>query len=213
MIICMCKVICVTNRHLCRDDFLQRIEKIAESGAETVILREKDMTETEYETLAKKVIDICHDNNILCVLHSFTGVALKLGCSAIHLPLPLLRQLSNDERKKYKILGSSCHSLEEAVEAEGLGCTYIIAGHIFATDCKKGLKPKGTDFLKSVCATVKIPVYAIGGINKDNIISVMEAGVNGVCIMSGLMNCENPHEYVKTMQNEYISSRIHGREN
>lgn len=187
------------------------MEKVAESGAEAVILREKDMTEQEYESLAEKVTAICHRNNIPCILHSFTRAASNHGCQAIHLPMPLLRQLSNEDRKKYKVLGASCHSIEEAVEAERLGCTYIAAGHIFATDCKKGLKPRGTDFLKNVCDAVRISVYAIGGIDKENIRSVMKAGAEGVCIMSGLMNCEDPYRYINTLLNEYINSSIQGK--
>ena len=68
-----------------------------------------------------------------------------------------------------------------------LGASYVTGGHIFATDCKKGVPPRGLDFLKAVCSSVNIPVYAIGGINGDNINSVLNAGASGACIMSGLM--------------------------
>ena len=62
------------------------------------------------------------------------------------------------------IIGTSVHSVEEAIEAQNLGATYISAGHIFATDCKKGVPPRGLDFLKKVCQTATIPVYSIVGI-------------------------------------------------
>ena len=65
----------------------------------------------------------------------------------------------------FKVIGTSVHSVEDAIKAEQLGATYMTAGHIFATDCKKGLPPRGLDFLKNVCDAVEIPVYAIGGIN------------------------------------------------
>jgi thiamine-phosphate pyrophosphorylase len=85
------------------------------------------------------------------------------------------------------LIGASCHSVEEALEAENLHCSYITAGHIFSTDCKKGVAPRGLNFLSDVCNNVSIPVYAIGGINQSNMKAVQNAGANGVCIMSGFM--------------------------
>lgn len=181
------KTICITNRHLCEDDFLLRIEKIAKSGVKAVILREKDMSETEYEALAGAVMDICRKNNTLCILHSFVDVALKLNANAIHLPMPIIRALSEEERSRFDILGASCHSVEEAIEAESLGCTYITASHVFATDCKKDLKPRGLGFIGDVTKAVDILVYGLGGISEENAESVINAGAAGICIMSGFM--------------------------
>ena len=76
--------------------------------------------------------------------------------------------------------------------AEKLGCTYITAGHGFATDCKKGLAPRGLDFLQAVCRAVDLPVWAIGGITPENFPSVRAAGARGGCVMSGLMTCADP---------------------
>ena len=86
-------------------------------------------------------------------------------------------------------MGSSVHSIEEAQEAERLGATYITAGHVYATDCKKGLPPRGTEFLSTVCQSVDIPVYGIGGIGLDEIQirEVKACGAEGVCIMSEMM--------------------------
>jgi thiamine-phosphate pyrophosphorylase len=84
-------------------------------------------------------------------------------------------------------LGVSVHSAEEAVEAEKLGVTYLIAGNIYETDCKKGLPGKGLEYLEAVCQAVSVPVYAIGGITKEHILDVEQAGAAGGCMMSGLM--------------------------
>ena len=79
-------------------------------------------------------------------------------------------------------------------EAQDLGCTYITAGHIFLTDCKKGLPGRGLPFLEEICKTVRIPVYAIGGISSQNIESVRKTGAAGACIMSGFMRCKTVEE-------------------
>ena len=197
MITCMCKdIICVTNRALCREDFLTRIERLAKAHPAAILLREKDLPETEYAELAGKVLCICKKCRALCILHNYTSVARELHHPALHLPLSVLRTLPETERINFQSLGASCHSVADAKEAESLGCTYITAGHIFDTDCKKGLPGRGLEFLREVCASVSIPVYAIGGISPENLISVRAAGATGACIMSSAMTCEDAGSYL-----------------
>lgn len=194
MIISMYDILCVTNRKLCNIDFLTRIEQIAASHPAGIILREKDLAEADYALLAEKVLNICRKHNTPCILHSFYRTALRLDCRRIHLPLTILRTLTGEDKAAFESIGASCHSIEEALLAVQLGCTYIIAGHIFETDCKKGLPGRGIPFLKELCTCVPVPVYAIGGITSANIASVREAGAAGACIMSGLMICEKPNQ-------------------
>lgn len=199
MTICMSEIIFVTNRALCRENFLLRIEKLAALKPAGILLREKDLREEEYAALAKRVLEICETYGTLCILHQFYSVAKELNASALHLPMQILKTLSVTERKAFSVLGASCHSKEEAVEAEALGCSYITAGHIFETDCKKGLPARGLPFLQDVCESVKIPVYAIGGINEKNIKGAIEVGARGACVMSGAMTCQNPTEYFNSL--------------
>lgn len=193
------KILCVTNRSLCSIDFLTRIEEIARCVPAGIILREKDMTAAAYKALAREVLRICGRYGVPCILHTFPSAAAALGAHALHLPLPLLREMPTQSRMPFTTLGASCHSVEEAVEAEKRGCTYLTAGHIFTTDCKKGVPPRGLPFLQEVCRSVTIPVYAIGGVNSQNIRSVQKAGAKGVCIMSGLMRCEDPKAYFEKL--------------
>lgn len=192
----MSDILCVTNRHLCQENFLERIAKIVSTHPVGIILREKDLSEKEYRELAEKVLKICRKYEILCILHSFANVAKELNCTALHLPLPVLRSLVAEEKNSFTILGASCHSVEEALEAEKLGCTYITAGHVFETDCKKGLPGRGLDFLKNVCENVSIPVYGIGGIAPDNMEEIRKAKAAGACVMSSIMNCEDVQKYL-----------------
>ena len=68
-----------------------------------------------------------------------------------------------------------------------LGATYVVAGHIFETDCKKGLEPRGLNFIKELSSILTIPIFAIGGINEENSNLVLNSGAYGVCMMSSLM--------------------------
>ena len=190
----MSDLICITNRKLCSNNFLDQIEMIASAHPKAIVLREKDLSEKEYEQLARQVMRICQKHGTQCILHSFSNVATTLGATAVHMPLPLLQKMTPQEKSHFQIIGASCHSLEEAKEAQNLGCTYITAGHIFLTDCKKGLPGRGLPFLEEICKTVRIPVYEIGGISSQNMESVRKTGAAGACIMSGFMRCKTVEE-------------------
>lgn len=190
----MSDLICITNRKLCSNNFSDQIEMIASAHPKAIVLREKDLSEKEYEQLARQVMQICQKHGTQCILHSFSNVATALGVAAVHMPLPLLQKMTPQEKSHFQIIGASCHSLEEAKEAQDLGCTYITAGHIFLTDCKKGLPGRGLSFLEEICKAVRIPVYAIGGISSQNIESVRKTGTAGACIMSGFMRCKTVEE-------------------
>lgn len=190
----MSDLICITNRKLCSNNFLDQIEMIASAHPKAIVLREKDLSEKEYEQLARQVMQICQKHGTQCILHSFSNVATTLGATSVHMPLPLLQKMTPQEKSHFQIIGASCHSLEEAKEAQNLGCTYITAGHIFLTDCKKGLPGRGLPFLEEICKTVRIPVYAIGGISSQNMESVRKTGAAGACIMSGFMRCKTVEE-------------------
>lgn len=178
----MNNIICVTNRRLCKIPLEEQLEKLALKGVSRVILREKDLSEEEYLALARKIALI---PGIELIIHSFPNVARALSISRIHLPFNVL---DKDICGEFEVVGASVHSAGEAIEAEKLGAAYVTAGHIFATDCKKDLPPRGLDFLEAVCKSVKIPVYAIGGITRENMQSVLERGAAGACVMSKLMN-------------------------
>lgn len=181
--------ICVTNRTLCRDDFLTRIDHIAKKGvADAILLREKDLTEREYLELAEKVLSICKSHNRRCILHTYYKAAKELGCKEIHLPLPLLQKMREEGAKQwFTTVGTSVHSLKQANLAMHLQADYMTAGHIFETDCKKGLPGRGLSFLSKVVCKSEVPVYGIGGISADNAGQIMETGAAGVCIMSAFM--------------------------
>lgn len=197
--------IAVTNRHLCQEDFLTRIRRLAEDTRyDAILLREKDMTEREYRILAEEVLAICQRGGKRCILHTFYQVAKDLGHPFIHLPLPMLRMLSGEEKVFSSIqdsssssvgpghsifteIGTSVHSTEQAEEAVRLGASYVIAGHVFSTACKPNLPPRGLAFVREISRLVSIPVYGIGGISGENEELVVSQGAKGVCIMSGCM--------------------------
>lgn len=185
----------------------EQVERIfKKEKPDILILREKDLEEHTYSELASQIKEICCQYNIEFVVNKYYEASQKLGvgiqlsyASFMELPESMINQFKiatdsayvkdhviNNSCKR-KTVGVSVHSLEEAISAEAKGADYLIAGHIFITDCKKGLAPRGTEFLREICASVNIPVYAIGGINDDNISIVKTLEAKGACQMSYFM--------------------------
>lgn len=187
-------VIAVTNRKLSQRPFLEQIKRVCQLRPEAIILREKDLSETEYAKLAEEVYNITTSCDVRLIVHTYINVARELGINTVHMSLHNMREyrkefIDNVNKINNIKTGCSIHSVEEAVEARNMGASYITAGHVYATDCKKGLAPRGLDFLKNVCDSVDIPVYAIGGIDIDDgrRKEVKKYGAAGSCIMSGMM--------------------------
>ncbi len=177
---------------------------VKKSDYDAVLLREKDMTEAAYAKLAASASTICKAGGKELIVHNFPAVAKSLGTS-IHLPFSVFSAMQDDagmpepcvdvrspfstsRSEEVTAVGTSVHSMEDAIYAEGHGASYVIAGHIFETDCKKGLQGRGTAWLASICQTISIPVYAIGGITEDNEDSVLASGAAGYCMMSRILD-------------------------
>ena len=189
-------VICVTNRRLCKRDFFEQLRLISEAKPEYIILREKDMREEDYFPLAEKALEICRSNGTKLICNTFLNAARGIKADGIHLPLALAEKDTGSIRP----LGISIHSTDDALTAAELGADYLIYGHIFATDCKKGVEPRGVQALEKVCSAVDIPVYAIGGINPENAALTKAAGAAGVCLMSILMLADDPKAIIDNIK-------------
>ena len=194
----------ISNRKLCENENLERqIKKIFLAYEKKIILknfeivsltlREKDLDKNEYLNLVEKIYPICKKHKINLILHQNYDLNLddRYMIKGLHLSYEIFKSLNKNIRegliKKYKRIGVSIHSLEEAREVENLGASYIVAGHIFETDCKKGLEPRGLKFVEDLSSTLTIPIFAIGGIDEKNSQSVIDSGAFSVCMMSSLM--------------------------
>lgn len=177
------RLIAVTQRAACRDDFMGRIEAIASLRPARIILREKDLPAEDYRTLAKRVRTICERWDVPLTLRYAPGETPLAGCG-VQLPFGALADAPAQGG-----YGVSVHALGEAAALRGSRADYLIAGHIFPTDCKPGLPPRGLDFLRAVCAAADRPVYAIGGVTPERVPAVLEAGGAGYCVMKALMTC------------------------
>lgn len=187
------KIFVVTNRKLIKDGNLIRVvEASIKGGADAIILREKDLSSEELYSLALEIKEVTRER-IPLIINGNYEVAAKSKAEGIQLSYNTFLD-SNKAYDKFK--GVSIHAVEEAKNADNMGASYVLAGHIFNTDCKKGLEGRGTKFLKEICDKVSIPVIAIGGIDLNNISDILEAGAKGAAIMSSVMKSDNPEKLV-----------------
>lgn len=194
----------ISNRKLCENENLEKqIEKIFSAYQRKIILenfeivaltlREKDLYKNEYLKLVEKIYPICQKYRIDLILHQNYDLRLdnKYNVEGLHLSYNTFKSLNKNIReeliKKYKKIGVSIHSVDEAKEVEMLGANYVVAGHIFKTDCKKDLEPRGLEFIQELSSALIIPIFAIGGINQENSHLVINSGAFGVYMMSSLM--------------------------
>lgn len=198
----MLKVIAITNRDLAATNYWDQLEQIAASDVDIIVLREKTLSEEEYTDYAKKALRLCNLHDKTCILHHFGKAAVRLHVPRFQCSLEYL-ETHTSLLYYMTTLGVSVHTPEEAVRAEKLGATYIMASHVFPTDCKKTLPPIGTERVQAICDAVSIPVYALGGINLQTIHSLHDTPIKGVALMSGLMACPDVPSYVRELKRQF----------
>ncbi|WP_297944196.1 thiamine phosphate synthase [uncultured Campylobacter sp.] len=135
-------------------------------------------------------------------VHNFADFALNASARNLWLPLGVLRSFSAARgaeflRANFKKLVASCHSEAEAREALELGASAICLSHIFATDCKAGLAPKGLNLIRAVREFFAGEIYALGGITPHNFASVLRAGADRIAVMSSAMAVRDASDFIR----------------
>lgn len=95
------------------------------------------------------------------------------------------------------LTGKSVHSLAEAEQAQREGADYLLYGHIYSSRSKPNQQPRGLANLCQLSGALSVPVYAIGGITPERTKEIIRSGVEGVAIMSGIWQAEDPVQTVK----------------
>lgn len=145
------RLIAVTDAPSCPRSLVEQVERIAECAykPQQLLLRAKELTPQNYAKLAWEVLPLCQSYGIELIIHTHWQSALELGIQRVHLPLPKLSHLPVAARRSL-VISSSVHSVVEAQRALAEGAQALVAGHIYSTSCKAGLKPRGLEFLKQI---------------------------------------------------------------
>lgn len=188
------KLIAVTDGLISRLHVVEQMELLARlrSSLRPDIIIFRDHAATDYALMARTYLErtAALANLPELALHTDISAARELGLSSVHLPLPALRNADKELLRSFGTVSTSVHSAADVREALSLGANALIAGHIYATDCKKGAAPRGLDFLRETVGLAgTVPVYAIGGIGfrRAQLAELAAAGAAGACIRSAYM--------------------------
>ncbi len=187
-------ILLITDRKIVPEDsFFTRLQEALRAGIRSVQLREKDVSVSELTQYALKVREMTREYDASLFINDRVDVAMAVGADGVHLgrrslPVQAVREIA----RKGFVIGVSTHSLDEAADAMHEGADFITFGPIFETHSKmKYGRPLGIDMLKKAASSIKIPVYAIGGINNRNIGDVMKAGARGVAMISAIFGADD----------------------
>lgn len=189
------KLYLITDRKLFKDNFslFTAIENALKGGLKAVQLREKDLGTRELLPMAYRLREITNAYTAKLFINDRLDIALAVKADGVHLgqksmPAHAVKKVVQDKL----LIGVSTHNLNEAIEAERGGADFITLGPLYETSSKlKYGAPIGVDALRKVKPNVTIPVLGIGGITLDTVREVMDAGADGVALISGILASKN----------------------
>ncbi len=181
--------------------------RAVEGGARIFQIRHKDADDLPVYQLAVELVHLAEQLDALLIINDRLDVALAAGAHGVHLgetdlPIFAARKLAGGNF----IIGASARTVARAKQAQYEGADYIGYGAMFATSTKTDARPGSVETLKAIMASVEIPVYAIGGINAENVRVIKSAGCNRVCIGSGIIaadDIENTTRQIWRMLDDY----------
>jgi thiamine-phosphate pyrophosphorylase len=178
---------------------LGKIRAAIAAGVDWVQIREKDLSARELLGLAREAVAAAGGARV--IVNDRLDVALAARASGVHLGRESLGARDvlrwcrggGENAPADFLVGVSCHSLEEAREAESAGAAYIFFGPVFDTPSKRGIgEPQGVTRLGEICRALKIPVLAIGGVSEENAGECIRAGAAGVAAIRMFQAARDP---------------------
>lgn len=178
----------VTDRSWLNGESLySQVEKVLKGGATFIQLREKNLDQEHFLEEAKELKKLCQAYHVPFVINDNVDVALAVDADGVHVGQSDME--AGDVRTKLgedKIIGVSAQTVEQALLAEKHGADYLGVGAVFPTGSKADAEEVNHETLKAICEAVKIPVIAIGGITKENVVELSGSGICGIAVISAL---------------------------
>jgi thiamine-phosphate pyrophosphorylase len=201
------KLLVITDKRL-KPNVVKSVEDALRGGATSIQLRLKDSSTKEMIEVGKVIRRLTRDYGALYFVDDRIDVALATDADGVQLgpedmPIAIAREIAPN-----LIIGASVYSVDDAVKAEKEGASFLGAGSVFPSPTKPDARVIGLEGLRRIVESVRIPVVAIGGINKDNVEAVLRTGVAGVAVISAVMGAEDV--YRATLELRKIIDRVLG---
>ena len=175
-----------------KQSLYEQVESALKGGATCVQLREKELNDDEFLAEAIEIGALCRKYSVPFFVNDNVDVAVKCHADGVHVGQEDMAAAKVREKVGNKMMiGVSVHSVEEAKQAVRDGADCLGVGAMFSTSTKTDVDVLPKETLKAICDAVDIPVVAIGGLNKSNILELSGTGVDGVALVSAIFSAED----------------------
>jgi len=184
----MMRLYAVTDRSWLRGQTLgEQVEKALIGGVTLVQLREKELDEDTFLREAIAMAKLCHRYGVPLLINDNVEIARRSGADGVHVGQDDMEASSvRSILGSGMIVGVTAKTVEQAIRAQEAGADYLGSGAVFGSATKLNAKPMTKELLRSICNAVTIPVVAIGGINRHNILELAGTDISGVAVVSGV---------------------------
>jgi len=185
----------ITDSTITKRSVIDDVKSAVKAGVKIVQYREKNKSPKDMVKEAMEIKRICEGKSIF-LINDRIDIAMAIDADGVHLgqddiPCIYARKLLGSN----KVIGITVHNVEEAIRAERDGADYVGVSPIFTTRTKKDARePLGIKVLKEIKRSIGIPVVAVGGIDLTNLISVLEAGADGISAVSAVITKDDVEE-------------------
>ena len=192
----------VTDRSWLHGETLyEQVEKALKGGVTLVQLREKELSEADFEQEAKELLELCHKYNVNLIINDNVALAAKVGADGVHIGQSDMGvEKARAILGKEKIIGVTAKTVEQALKAQAHGADYLGVGAVFGTTSKADATKLDHKVLKEICETVDIPVVAIGGITEENVTELAGNGICGVAVISAVFGQPDIEQATKELK-------------
>ena len=181
-------------------DYKEVTSQVIKGGARVIQLRDKRLDKKKLLEIAREIKQLCLANDVLFIINDHLDIALAVDADGLHIgdddiPAVVARQLLPMD----KILGCSARTVDDALALSKDGADHLGVGAMFATGTKEGAEVVGKERLQEIKSVVNIPLVAIGGIDKNNVKEIVEAGADAVAVISAVLNAEDVEEATRQL--------------
>ena len=190
-----------------RFTLLEQVEQALKGGVTCIQFRDKQLENDALLQEAKKMKVLCEKYHVPLIINDHVEIAIQCGADGVHvgqkdMEAKEVRKLVGEKM----IIGVSARTVEQAIQAEQAGADYLGVGAVFGTSTKMDAEKISLERLKEICQAVKIPVVAIGGVQKDNFPELAGTGVAGAALVSAIFSAQDIEEECRNLRN--ISEQI-----
>lgn len=179
----------------------EQVEEALKGGVTFVQLREKNLDDTAFLQEAKEIKELCARYNVPFVINDNVDIAAEIDADGVHVGQSDME--AGDVRKKLgpdKIIGVSAQTVEQALRAQAHGADYLGVGAVFPTGSKADAVEVSHDTVREICRAVDIPVIAIGGITRENVIELKGTGICGIAVISAIFGQQDIEEAARMLK-------------